>query len=85
MNADRLAELPTLRQGRRYTFRGQVQPVWAKPPGGSGLGLPGQPGCGRLRVTDNGCRQKQQMFKNLCLMKTGSTHFLAVFSQQEIG
>lgn len=44
--------------------------------------LPGYPGVlGALGVTDNGCHQKQQMFKSLYLMKTGSTHFLAVFPQ----
>lgn len=49
------------------------------------LGFPGYPGAlGALGVTDNGCHQKQQMFKSLYLMKTGSTHFLAVFPQQEI-
>lgn len=44
--------------------------------------LPGYPGVfGALEVTDNGCHQKQQMFKSLYLMKTGSAHFLAVFPQ----
>lgn len=38
---------------------------------------------GALGVTDNGCHQKQQMFKSLYLMKTGSAHFLAVFPLQE--
>lgn len=44
--------------------------------------LPGCPGVfGALRVTGDGCHQKQQMFKSLYLMKTGSAHFLAVFPQ----
>lgn len=42
--------------------------------------LQGYPGVFRaLGVTDNGCHQKQQMFKSLYLMKTGSAHFLAIF------
>lgn len=44
--------------------------------------LPGYPGVfGTLEVTDNCCHHKQQMFKSLYLMKTGSTHLLAGFPQ----
>ena len=39
---------------------------------------------GALGVSDNFCHQKQQMFKSLYLMKTGSTHFLAGFPPQQI-
>lgn len=48
-------------------------PVWDL------LGYPGvwEP----LESQTTGCHQKQQMFKSLYLMKTGSTHFLAVFPQ----